>query len=184
HCVVLDDEELDILAASGAYVVHNPRSNMKLSSGVAPVPAMLGRGLGLGLGTDGAASNNGLNMFMEMNACALLHKVHGMDPTLCPAQTVLDMATLGGAGALNWPGLGRLEAGAFADLVALDLASPNLLPMYNPVSHLVYSATGHEVRLTMVEGKVLYQDGDYLAFDLAALVKEADKLKQWVLAKR
>lgn len=183
HCVVLDDHEMDELAAFGAHVVHNPRSNMKLASGVAPVPGMRKRGMLPALGTDGAASNNGLNMFAEMSACALLHKVHGMDPTLCPAQDVLDMATLGGAAALDWPELGALVVGGPADLVALDLASPNFLPVYNPVSHLIYSATGHEVRLSMVEGRVLYKDGDYLALDIDVLLREAAKLKRWVLAK-
>lgn len=184
HGVVLNEEEMDILAETGAKVVHNPRSNMKLSSGVAPVPGMLKRGMLPALGTDGASSNNALNMFAEMSACALLHKVSTGEPTTCPAQTVLDMATHGGAEALCWPGLGRLAPGAAADMVALDCTSPNLQPMYNPVSHLVYAASGHEVRMTMVHGKVLYQDGRYTDLDYPLLLKEARKLKTWALSQK
>lgn len=182
HGVELTDEELDVLAATGTHVVHNPKSNMKLASGVAPVPAMLARGMLPGLGTDGAASNNTLNMFAEMNACALLHKVDSMAPAVCGAQEVLDMATLGGAAALGWEGLGSLAVGGPADMIALDLTSPNLQPLYNPVSHLVYAASGHEVRMSMVEGNILYLDGAYRTLDYSCLLKEARKLKDWALA--
>jgi 5-methylthioadenosine/S-adenosylhomocysteine deaminase len=181
HGVHLDDGELDILAASGARIVHNPRSNMKLASGVAPLPAMLARGMLPGLGTDGAASNNSLNLFAEMSACALLHKAHSGDPTVCPAQTVFDMATLGSAAALGWPELGRLVPGAPADMIALDLDSPNLQPLYNPISHLVYAASGHEVCMTMVEGRIVYQNGSYRTLDHAALLREVRKLRRWIL---
>lgn len=181
HAVDLTGEELDVLADSGAHVVHNPRSNMKLASGVAPVPGMLARGMLPGLGTDGAASNNGLNMFGEMSACALLHKVHGNDPTALPARTVLDAATLGGAASMGWPELGKLVAGGPADMVALDLRSPNLQPLYNLASHLVYAASGHELCLCMVAGNILYRDGDWKTLDYPLLLQEARKLKKWVL---
>ena len=181
HAVDLTDEELDVLAASGAHVAHNPRSNMKLASGVAPVPGMLARGMLPGLGTDGAASNNSLNMFGEMSACALLHKVHSNDPTVLPARTVLDAATRGGAASMGRPELGQLAAGGPADMVALDLCSPNLQPLYSLVSHLVYAASGHELRFCMVAGNILYQDGDWKTLDYPLLLKEAQKLKKWVL---
>ena len=181
HGVTLNDAELDLLAKAGVKVVHNPKSNMKLASGVAPVTGMLSRGMLPGLGTDGAASNNSLNMFAEMSMCALLHKLTSADPTVCPAGAVLDMATLGGAAALGWPGLGQLIAGGPADLIALDLESPNLQPLYEPVSHIVYAASGHEVRLCMVDGSILYEDGNYTRLDYPLLLKEADKLKRWVL---
>ena len=183
HGVELNAEELDLLKSTGTHIVHNPKSNMKLASGIAPVSAMLARGMLPGLGTDGAASNNSLSMFAEMNACALLHKVHTGDPTALPAQTVLDMATIGSAAAIGWPELGQIVPGSPADLIALDLDAPNLQPMYNPVSHLVYAASGHEVRLTMVDGKILYQDGVYKTIDYPHLLQEAQKLKQWVLKK-
>lgn len=181
HAVDLDSAELDMLAASRAVVAHNPSSNMKLASGVAPVPAMLERGLRVGLGTDGAASNNQLNLFTEMGRAALLHKLHGGDPSLLPAQAVLDMATLGGAAALHQPELGSLAAGKAADLIALRLDAPNLQPMYNPVSHLVYAATGMENRLSMVGGEILYQDGVFSRFDYAALRREVDDLRAFAL---
>lgn len=181
HGVVLDERELDMLAETGTHIVHNPKSNMKLSSGVAPVPGMLARGILPGLGTDGAASNNSLNLFSEMSACSLLHKVHSMDPTVCPAGVVLDMATLGSARSIFRPELGRLAVGAPADMIALDLDSPNLQPLYSPVSHIVYAASGHEVMFSMVEGQVLYKDGNFTRIDYPDLLKEARKLKKWVL---
>jgi len=184
HGVALTDAELDILALTRTCVAHNPRSNMKLASGVAPVPGMLARGRLPGLGTDGASSNNTLNMFAEMSACALLHKVHSMEATACPAQTVLDMATLGSAAALQWPQLGRITPGAPADLIALDLDSPNFQPLYNPVSHLVYAASGHELSMCMVDGKFLYKDGAFVSLDYPMLLLEAQKLKKWVLDRR
>jgi 5-methylthioadenosine/S-adenosylhomocysteine deaminase len=180
HGVVLDERELDTLAATRTRIVHNPKSNMKLASGVAPVPGMLARGMLPGLGTDGAASNNSLNMFAEMSVCSLLHKVHGMDPTLCPAGTVLDMATRGSAAAIRWPELGTLAPEAPADIIALDLNSPNLLPMYAPVSHAVYAASGHEVCFSMVAGDILYRDGRYCRLDYPLLLAEAQKIRAWV----
>lgn len=176
HGVVFDDEELDALAASGAAVVHCPRSNMKLSSGVARVPAMAARGVPVALGTDGAASNNNLNMFQEMTFAALLHKVRENDPTALPARKVLAMATSGGAAALHWPGLGEIAEGGPADVIAVDMTPPNMRPVHSPTSNLVYAATGSEVRLTMVGGEVLYKDGVYTRIDmdeLAAGVREA-----------
>ena len=153
---------------------------MKLASGAAPLPAMLRAGLRIALGTDGAASNNQLNMFTEMGRAALLHKLAGKNPTVTTAQEVLDMATLGGAAAFGEP-LGRLEPGAAADFIALDLDSPNLRPMYNPVSHAVYAATGAEVRLTVVAGRILYQDGRFTTFDYEALCREIDAVRDFVV---
>lgn len=181
HVVDVTDAELDLLAESGAVAVHNPSSNMKLASGAAPVPAMLARGMAVGLGTDGPASNNQCNLFQEMGRAALLHKLVSGDPASVPAQAVLDMATLGGARALRDGRLGALAPGMAADLVALDLAEPNLQPMYAPVSHLVYAATGHEVRLTMVGGEVLYRDGRFSRFDYDALRREVRVLRDFVL---
>lgn len=181
HGVDLTDEELDIIAVTGTVVAHNPRSNMKLASGVARLPDMLARRIPVGLGTDGAASNNTLNMFGEMHVAAMLHKITSGDPTSAPAQSVLDMATLGGAAALHWKGLGALAAGGPADLVALDLSVPSMQPLYNPVSHLVYAACGHETRLTMVAGEILYADNAFTRFDYPALLQEMQSVKRWVL---
>ncbi len=181
HVVDVDEEELDILARHKAVAAHNPSSNMKLASGVAPLPAMLERGLAVGLGTDGPASNNQLNMFTEMGRAALLHKLAGHDPTLLPAAWVLDMATLGGAEALHDARLGSLGPGKVADCVALDLSSPNLQPLYNAVSQTVYAATGMETRMTMVGGEILYQDGRFSRFDYDALCREMRDLRSFVL---
>ncbi len=176
HGIDLNWAEQDLLAQCNVKMSHNPKSNMKLASGVAPVPELLQKGVCVGLGTDGAASNNSLNMFAEMSVAALLHKVHTMDPTTLPAQTVLDMATRNGARALHQTDSGALETGAPADIIALDLQAPGLTPMHNPVSHLVYAASGHEVRLNMVAGRVLYKDGKYLTLNLADLRQEAQEI--------
>lgn len=183
HCVDVTADELDILAARGVAIAHNPKSNMKLASGAAPLTAMLERGIPVGLGTDGAASNNSLNMFTEMSSCAMLHKLTSLDPTAAPAATVLDMATRGSAATLHWEGLGSLAPGNPADIIALDLAAPNLQPMYNAVSHLVYAATGHETRFSMVAGETVYHDGSYPRIDMEILRSEIRKARLWALGR-
>ena len=183
HVVDVTEEEIALLAKTGTKVAHNPKSNMKLSSGVSPIPAMLKAGMVPGLGTDGASSNNGLSMFSEMTACALLHKLVSKDPATLPAQTVYDMATLGSAAAFFDQSVGSLEPGKKADIIAVDLTSPNMQPMYSPQSHLVYATSGHDVCLTMVEGKVVYKDGQYLTFDYPALCKEMKGIAKWARSK-
>ncbi|MDR2825511.1 MAG: amidohydrolase [Deltaproteobacteria bacterium] len=180
HGVDLTEEEIKLLAQTETVVAHNPRSNMKLASGTANLSTMIEKGVLLGLGTDGAASNNSLNMFAEMSACALLHKLSTLDPTALPAQRVLDMATLGGAKALHWPELGTLSVGSPADLTALDLTSPNLCPLYSPLSHLCYAATGHEVMLTMIDGHILYENGKFNSIDYPALLQEVDAVSAFM----
>lgn len=180
HCVDLLPQEIDVLAASGAAVAHCPESNAKLASGFAPVAAMLAAGVRVGLGTDGPASNNDLNMFGEMNAAALLHKGALADPTAIAARQALDMATRGAADAMGRPELGRLVVGGPADCIALDLERPNMQPLHHPVSQLAYAATGLEVRLTVCAGRVLYEDGEYAAFDREELLVEAADLAAWV----
>ncbi|MCR5814094.1 MAG: amidohydrolase [Desulfovibrio sp.] len=173
HVVAVSDDDLKCLTEANAVtVLHCPGSNMKLASGAARIPEMHSLGIPIALGTDGAASNNQLNMFLEMNRAALLHKLVAKNPEVLPAGTVFDMATLGGAKALQHHDLGSLEVGKWADLTALDLSAPNLLPCYAPISHLVYAATGHEVVLTMVEGEILYDHGTFTRFDYEALCQE------------
>lgn len=179
HVVDVDADEIALLARRGVSVVHNPSSNMKLASGVAPVPAMLEAGVRLALGSDGAASNNRLNMFTEMGRAALLHKAAG-DPETMPARTVLDMATRGGAAAMGNDG-GVLAVGRPADCIALDLSAPNMQPLFNAASHAVYAATGMEVGLTMVAGEVLYRDGRFTRFDYPALCAEVREMRRFVL---
>jgi len=134
----------------------------------------------VGLGTDGPCSNNNLDMFSEMGSAALLQKLLRQDPTALPAQAVLDMATRQGAACLDWPDVGTIAPGMRADLTALDLAQPGLQPMYNPVSHAVYAASGSQVRLTMVEGRVLFFDGAWPELDYPALLAEVRGAARWV----
>jgi 5-methylthioadenosine/S-adenosylhomocysteine deaminase len=156
HCVCVDDEEIALLAKSGAGVVHCPESNMKLASGIAPIGRMLTAGVRLGLGTDGAASNNDLDMIGEMGSAARLHKVATLDPTAAPARAVLRMATLGGAEALHMEErIGSLEPGKRADVIVLGLSAPAALPLFDPVSHVVYSARSDAVETVIVEGRIL-----------------------------
>lgn len=183
HCVDLTDEEIELLADTGVNIVHNPTSNMKLCSGMSPVQKLLDAGATIGLGTDGAASNNQLNMFREMAQAALIGKIRHDDASAVGAQAVLDMATRGAAKCIGQPGLGQIRKGAPADIVALDLSFPNMMPLYNPVSHSVYAATGMEVCMTMVAGQVLYLYDDFKTLDVTTLRKEAERVTEWVLSK-
>ena len=156
HAVWVSEPEIAILKARGTSVSHNPESNMKLASGTAPVPQYLAADVAIGLGTDGAASNNDLDMFESMRTASLLHKLHTGDPRVVGARAALEMATIGGARALGLQQqIGSLEPGKRADLIAVSVAGARQTPMYDPVSHLVYVARGEDVRTTIVHGKVL-----------------------------
>jgi 5-methylthioadenosine/S-adenosylhomocysteine deaminase len=177
HAVALTDRDMDLLAVSGAGVVHCPESNMKLASGMAPVADLLARGVPLGLGTDGCASNNNLDMLSEMDTAAKLAKVRSLDPTALPAREALALATRQGARVLGLEDeIGRLAPGLKADLVVIDLDQPHLTPIYDPYSHLVYAATGADVQTVIVEGRILVEDRQFLAFDLAETLARAREL--------
>jgi 5-methylthioadenosine/S-adenosylhomocysteine deaminase len=166
HAVMVNDEEIELLAHSGVGVSHNPESNMKLASGVAPLPRMLAAGVKVGLGTDGCASNNNLDIFQEMDTAAKLHKVHQGDPALSSALQVAAMATKGGAAALGMTQvLGSLEPGKKADLIVIDLNQPHLTPMYEPCSHLVYAARGADVRDVVIDGSIIMRQRRLLDVD-------------------
>jgi 5-methylthioadenosine/S-adenosylhomocysteine deaminase len=183
HVVWPDSADIGILAAARTGVIHNPTSNLKTAAGVSPVPAMLERGVRVGLGTDGAASNNDLDMWEEVRLAALLHKGVGGDATAMPAPTVLRMATLGGAEAIGLEGeIGSLEAGKRADLIQVSLASPRLAPLYDVVSHLVYAADAEDVITTVVDGRVLMRDGRVLTVDGAAAREAAIGIAQKIRA--
>ncbi|MFW5974035.1 MAG: amidohydrolase [Natrialbaceae archaeon] len=182
HGVHLDGSEIDLLANRGTSVVHCPASNMKLASGMAPVEAMADAGVSLALGTDGAASNNDLDMFDEMRDAAMVGKLAADDPTAVPAETVLEMATAGGARALSLPG-GRLETGAAADLIVVDFEVPRLTPVHDHVSNLVYAASGSDVRHTMVDGQVLMADREVRTLEVEA-VRERARRRARSLAER
>lgn len=160
HAVHLDAAEIELLASQGCAIAHCPSSNMKLASGIAPVAAMLDKGLTVGLGTDGAASNNRLDLFEEMRQAALLAKVSTMDPTVVPAHTALRMATLDGARALGLDHLiGSIEPGKRADLCAVALDTVNNTPCFDPVSHLVYVAGRESVAHVWVDGEKRVEKG-------------------------
>jgi len=182
HGIWLSAGDRALLREAGAGVAHCPQSNMKISSGPAPVREMLAEGLRLGLGTDGAASNNDLDMFEEMLTAALLAKHVTGDPTVAPAPAVLEMATLGGARALGMEDrLGSLEAGKRADLIVVDLSAPRLHPLYDAVSHLVYAAKGSDVRHVVIEGKVVLRDRKVTTLDEAAVLADAERLRAQVV---
>ena len=158
HCCWLSKKEIKILADSGASVAHCPISNMKLASGVMPLPAILEAGVNVSLGTDSACSNNNLDMFGEMKTAALLHKVHQLNPTVADAQTVLDTATINGAKALGLEKeIGSLAVGKKADLIILDFNQAHLIPYHNLVSHLVYATKGSDVETVIINGKIVME---------------------------
>jgi 5-methylthioadenosine/S-adenosylhomocysteine deaminase len=172
HGVHVDDSEIDRLADSGTAVVHCPASNMKLASGMAPVQRLREAGVTVALGTDGAASNNDLDVFDEMRDAAMLGKLAADDASAVPAAVVVEMATRGGADALNLPG-GRIEEGAAADLAVVDLDAPHLTPVHDPVSHLAYATRGSDVRHTVCDGEVLMRDREVLTLDTEAVQERA-----------
>jgi 5-methylthioadenosine/S-adenosylhomocysteine deaminase len=183
HCVCVDEDEISLLAERGAGVVHCPESNMKLASGVAPIEKMLGAGVRLGLGTDGAASNNDLDMIGEMGSAARLHKVATLDPTAAPARAVLRMATLGGAEALHMDErIGSLEPGKRADVIVLGLSAPAALPLFDPVSHVVYSARSDAVETVIVEGRILMDHRRIRTLDTEAIRRRVERFGRKIRA--
>lgn len=175
HCVHVTDADIALLAEKRVGVSHNPGSNMKLASGTAPLPKMLAAGVIVGLGTDGPASNNNLDILEETRLAALLHKLIGADPTLVPAQQALALATRGGAAALGMGDrIGQLTPGRRADVALIDVREPHLHPPHNLVSHLVYSARAGDVRTVLVDGVPLLLDGELQGLDQEKIVAEAD----------
>jgi 5-methylthioadenosine/S-adenosylhomocysteine deaminase len=183
HAVVLTDADMELLAASGAGVAHCPESNMKLASGIAPVVELLRLGVPVGLGTDGCASNNNLDLVQEMDSAAKLQKVRYLDPTVLPATAALDLATRGSAQVLGLAGqVGALSPGLKGDLVVFDLDQPHLTPLYDPYSHLVYAAGGGDVQTVVVHGRVVVQDREVLTFDLNETLARSRELARGVSA--
>jgi 5-methylthioadenosine/S-adenosylhomocysteine deaminase len=174
HGVWVSPDEVRQLASRGVAVSHNPESNMKLASGTAPVLDYLQSGVALGLGTDGAASNNDLDMFEAMRQAAFLHKHASRDPQALSARTAVRLATIGGARALGLGDrIGSLEPGKRADIIAIRTDRPRQVPMYDPVSHLVYVMRGEDVRLSMVNGRLLMRDGSVLTMDEDQVIRDA-----------
>jgi 5-methylthioadenosine/S-adenosylhomocysteine deaminase len=182
HMVFPSPEEIEVLKRLGVGVVHNPQSNMKLASGVAPVPQMLAADLALGLGTDGAASNNDLNMWEEMDTAAKLHKVMSGDPKVVSAQEAFELATVRGARSLHMEReIGSIETGKRADLVIVDLDDLNQTPLYNIYSHLVYATKADDVRTVLIEGRVVMRDRRLLTLDEEAIKARARVFRERIL---
>src|SRR5712691_6977860 len=174
HMVWLTQEDIDKLAATGTHVSHNPSSNSKLASGVCKVPQMLASGVNVALGCDGGPSNNDYDMIREMKLAALIHKAVTNDPLIVPAETVLEMATINGAHALGLEHeIGSLEAGKKVDLVVIDLNCLHTTPSMNPVSTLVYAATGGNVDMVVVDGQVVVEQGNLLTMDEDEIIEQA-----------
>ncbi len=185
HCVILEDQDIEILARRGVKVAHCPESNMKLASGAAPAVQMLKAGITLGLGTDGSASNNDVDMFGEMNTTAKLHKVIQMDPTAMNAETTLHAATLGGAACLHAETeIGTLTIGKKADIIVLDLNQPHLTPLYNIPSHLVYAARGADVIHSVINGRLVMYNRQLLTLDEKAILARMGEISRGILTAR
>lgn len=183
HCVHLDDEDIAIIKKHGIRVAHNPGSNMKLASGIAPVPRLLEEGITVALGTDGASSNNNLDMLEEVNLAAMLHKVASYDPTAVPAKTALQMGTVEGAKAIGLQGVGTIAAGQKADIVLLAMEGAAWTPCYDPVSLLVYSANASAVDTVMVDGRLLMEKRELLTLDEEKILFEARQCAERLIAR-
>jgi len=176
HCVQITDSDIAILRDRGVFVATNPVSNLKLANGVAPVPKLLKAGVKVALGTDGAASNNSLNMFREMSVLALIHKGVNHDAQAVSASEAFTIATRNGAAAMGRADIGEIKPGNVADLVILDLDRPNMQPLNNPVAALAYSACGCGVETVIVGGRILMEDGELKTIDSEKVYFEVNKI--------
>lgn len=183
HCVHLTEEDMDIMAAKNVRVAHNPQSNLKLASGIAPVARMLEKGICVGIGTDGASSNNNLDMLEECRAAAMLHKATTFDPLVVPAKKAWEMATVDGAKTLGFKNLGLLEAGQEADIVLWDMHKPYWYPRHNKLSQLVYAANSTDADTVFVAGKKVVEGGKLLTFDEEKIYAEAEARTRKLLNK-
>ncbi len=184
HCVHVTDSDIALLRENNVSVIHNPESNLKLGSGVAPVPDMIECGLNVSLGTDGAASNNNLDMFEEMHTASIIHNGVREDPTALRSRDVIDMATINGARSQGRYDTGSIEKGMKADIIALDLSSPHSIPMLDPFAQITYSMNSSDVCMTMVDGRILYENGEYYTLDRDRIYREAEECVSSLYGKR
>jgi 5-methylthioadenosine/S-adenosylhomocysteine deaminase len=185
HCNWLTVEEMRIFADLGVRVSHNPESSMKLAAGVAPIPEMLKLGITVGLGTDGCASNNDMDMFREMDTAAKIHKVTSLNPTVMNAQKVLEIATIGGAKLLGLDDhIGSIEIGKQADIILVDMNQSHLTPLYNCYSQLVYAARGADTKTSIIGGKIVMKDRQLRTMDLNAVMEKVRNIAADIIAKR
>ena len=173
HCVWLTDDDIALAAKHKVTIVHNPVSNLKLASGIAPIAKMIDKGCTVALGTDSVASNDNLNLWEEIKLMPLLQKGTTLDPTVISPAQALAAATSVGAKALGYSNLGMLKEGYIADLILVNIDTPYMTPNMHPESNLIYSLQGSDVTLTMVDGKVLYRGGEYLTMDAKAVMQSA-----------
>jgi 5-methylthioadenosine/S-adenosylhomocysteine deaminase len=178
HCVHVSSEDIELLAEFEAGVSHNPVSNLKLASGVSPVPTMVAAGVKVGLGTDGAASNNTLDLLRDMQLAALLHKGITGDPTVLPARTMLELLTINGARVLGLENIGTLVEGREADLICVAVDGPHTAPMYDPFSHLVFAARSSDVRHVMIHGQVVVRNHELQTMDRERIEAQAREFSE------
>ena len=178
HGVCLEDEDLNIIKEKGITVVHNPSSNMKLGSGFARIKKMIDMGINVSLGTDGAASNNNLNMFEEMHLAAVIHKGYENDPTILPSKTVIKMATVNGARMQGRFDTGVIKTGFKADIIAIDFNKPHLIPNINYLDSIIYSAQGSDVCMTMIDGFIVYEAGEFKLIDAEQTYREVREITE------
>jgi 5-methylthioadenosine/S-adenosylhomocysteine deaminase len=184
HCVWLEEADIERIVKSKACISHNPESNAKLAAGIAPAPQLLRAGITLGLGTDGCASNNNLDMYHEMDMAAKIHKAKTHDPTTMDARTVVEMATIGGARAIGLDQqIGSLEEGKQADVIVVESRSPHLTPMYHPESHIVYTAKSADVRDVIVAGRILVRNRQILSLDVERIMSEVNEIADQIQRK-
>ena len=184
HCIWIDEHDIEIIAKQNAKISHNPESNMKLAAGIAPVPRCLEAGITVGLGTDGCASNNNLDLFQEMDTAAKLHKVVSHDPTVMDAKSVIIMATIASAKAIGLDNeTGSIEVGKQADLIIINTDKPHLTPLYNPVSHIVYAASGSDVRDVLVAGEFLVRNQKLLTLDINNILERVTEISKLISSK-
>ena len=175
HCVWVTDGDLEILKDKGVTIVHNPTSNMKLGSGFAPIQKAVDRGVNVALGTDGSSSNNNVNMFEEIHLASVIHNGFTGDTTIMKPETVIRSATLGGAIAQGRPDTGSLEVGKKADIIAINLDAPHLVPDFDTLALVSYAVQASDVCMTMVDGRILYKDGEYLTMDRDRIFRDYRK---------
>lgn len=183
HSVHLSNEDIDLYAKYGVGVAHNPECNMKLASGVAPIPQLLSKGIKLGIGTDGVASNNNLDLFQAVRTGAFVHKLVNNDPTVASAKEMVKMATLGGAEVLGMEKeIGSIEKGKKADLIIIDLFKPHLFPIYDIYSHIVFSMTGNDVKTTIINGEIVMENRKVKGVNLINLSGEIQAIANKIIA--
>ena len=184
HCVALTGKDMVIMKKRNVKVSHNPISNLKLASGISPVPKMLKKGITVSLGTDSPCSNNTADMFEIMKTTAIIHKGINKNPTVMPAEQVLEMATIEGAKALSWENeIGSIEAGKKADLSIISLKRPHLCPLYSEASHLVYAAKASDVETVIINGRIVMENGKLTMLNIEKVMDVVEKAKNNLLSK-